>query len=137
MDAARCVAGVQLAPPSVIFPSTGLPLVSSTLTSVSLPLAAVTFSAPLVFTAAAPSFGAMVTTACETLVSAWLDPLSLPFPEPDLESDESPLPAARGDDEQQYAQQQRQSSFAPARVARQPTPPISVARSRSFSPRTA
>lgn len=93
--AARWVEGVQVAPPSVMLPLTALPLVSSTATSVNLPLTAVTLRAPLVFTSAAPSFGAMVTTACEALVSAVpLELLPLPSPEPDPWSELPPPPQA-------------------------------------------
>lgn len=90
---ARWVEGVQVAPPPVIAPSTALPLPSLTVTSVSLPLAAETLRAPLVATPFVPFFGAMVTTACETLVSALVELpvlLSLPFPDPESESPPPP-----------------------------------------------
>ena len=86
VEAARWWAGAQPAPPSTIFPSTGLPLVSATFTSVNLPLSAVIRRSPLVATPSAPSFGAMVTTAWDGLLVSALPespPLpSLPAPEP-------------------------------------------------------
>ncbi len=72
--AARCRSGAQLAPSAAISPATSLPLGSATFTVVSLPCVAPIFSAPLVATDSAPSFGAMVTTACEAVVSSFFVP---------------------------------------------------------------
>ncbi len=78
-----------MAPSLDIAPSTALPLAFLTTTSVSLPLAAVTFSSPLVSTALAPSRGAMVTTASDFVLRAAVESLPLPLPSspPDPGSD--------------------------------------------------
>jgi len=94
VDAARCVAGVQPAPSAVIAPLTAVPLASLTTTSVSLPFAAVTFSAPLVSTPVAPLAGRMLTTASDCALCAASAALPLPsfLPEPAFPAPESPLP---------------------------------------------
>src|SRR5690606_117276 len=74
------VDGVQVLPSADISPSILPPSASRTTTSVSLPLVAPTFSAPLVFTSLAPSSGAMLTTASDCLLRAAVE--SLPFASP-------------------------------------------------------
>ncbi len=126
VDAARCVDGVQDAPPPVTVPATARPLASLTVTSVSLPLATSTLSAPLVSTPVAPDLGAMVTAAVDCC-SACCVPPSWPLPEP-----LSPLPphAAR---ESTRAPAMRASPLRPRRPA---TDAPDIGRTfNAFSPR--
>lgn len=78
----------------MIAPETLAPSESLTSTSVNLPFAALILRAPLVSTDFEPFLGAMVTTACDCLVSAVSDPLALLSLEPDPESEPPPPPHA-------------------------------------------
>lgn len=115
-------------------PSISLPLVSETFTEESLPCSAVTFSAPLVATDLAPSFGAIDTTAFDGAVlsaAAGLPPPPLPSsaapspPEPQAVSATSIAPSRR--------------LVAPrVRLARTPTDAPDIGRPFTvFLPRTA
>lgn len=136
----RWMDGVQLEPSFAISPAIFSPLSFSTVTSDSLPLAAVTLSAPLVATASAPCFGAMVTTASEGPVAAALSEalLSEPFPFSPPEPGSAPPPPPHA----VTASSIRTGSTARAplrRRVRAPTDAPDIGRpfNSLFSPRTA
>ncbi len=134
--AARCRSGTQLRPSSAILPSTSLPLGSATFTVLSLPWAAETFSAPLVATSSAPSLGAIVTTACEALVSSTFAPACFPLlsaaaplpPHAVTSNSSAPSTSAR----RPWAPRPRRSPLAPAHA-----PDIGCPFTVVVSPRTA
>lgn len=135
----RWIDGVQVAPSPDISPAIFSPLSFSTVTSDSLPLAALTLRAPLVATSSAPFFGAMETTASEALVAALSEAvLSEPFPlsSPEPVSEPPPPPHAV------TASSIRTGSTARAplrRRVRAPTDAPDIGRpfNSLFSPRTA